>query len=291
MPDERSDWQATRSFANAFREDQVQLGEVSLYLTDWGPRDTRPIVLIHGFNVQSHTWDPIAQTLSARRRVICPDLRGHGRSDWAKSGYYMNSFARDLIALFDHLGIVECDLVGHSLGARVAVAIAAEWTGRVHRLVMSDGGPEMARKGMARGSRKAKERLARTNFASREAALAFYEQAHPEWQAIFRTLHAEHQLRHNWAGQLVERADPELLWAALAAGLRDNEYLWECVNRLQCPALLLWGKTSPYFNETLIAEYHERFGDALSDICCETGHYIPREQPDLFCRLVEDFLR
>lgn len=290
MPDDRPAGSATRLFANAFREHQVNVGEVSLYLTDWGPRDAPAIVLLHGFNVQSHTWDPIAQTLSAKRRVLCPDLRGHGRSEWAKSGYYMQSFARDLMVLLDHFGIVECDLVGHSLGARVAVATAAEWKGRVGKIVMSDGGPEMARTGMERGSRKARERLARTSFASRKAALGFYEEAHPEWQPVFRELHAEHQLRHNWAGELVERADPELLWAALGAGLRDNEYLWECVNRLDCETLLLWGATSPYFNDTLVAEYHERFGDRFTDQRCDTGHYIPREQPDAFCQKVEAFL-
>ena len=43
-----------------------------------------PVVMLHGLNVQCHTWDPIARELAADYHVICMDMRGHGDSDWAR---------------------------------------------------------------------------------------------------------------------------------------------------------------------------------------------------------------
>lgn len=281
---------ATTRYAGNYTEHTVAIGEVELYFTDWNPTAEQAILLIHGVNVQGHTWDPIAAELSKDYRVICPDLRGHGRSGWAESGYWVRLMADDLIALMNRLQILECDVVGHSLGARVAIAFAAQWQGRTKHLILSDAGPEMAMPGLQRGANKAGERAARRGFASPEEALEFYEAAHPEWQPEFRELHVIHQLKENWAGKLVERSDPELFWVTRGPGKLDSEYLWQCAERLSGPTLLLWGERSAYFNKEIVAKYRDRFGGSFSDVRCDTGHYIPRERPDDFVREVRLFL-
>jgi pimeloyl-ACP methyl ester carboxylesterase len=50
---------------------------------------TETLVLVHGLNVQLHTWDPLADQLAQDYRVICVDLRGHGDSGWATEGYHL----------------------------------------------------------------------------------------------------------------------------------------------------------------------------------------------------------
>lgn len=268
----------------------VRIGNRELAYSEW-PADTgRTVLLIHGFNVQRHTWDPIVQMLAGRARFIAPDLRGHGRSSWAEEGYRAADFASDLMVLLDQLGIDACDVVGHSLGARVALAFCDQWRGKLGKLVLSDGGPEHSKAGAVRGAAKGAERLARHGFSSRDEALAFYEVAHPDWYPVFRELHVEHQLKTNWAGKLVERSDPQLYWVTRGAGLKDNAYLWKCAERLRCPSLLMWGVTSAYFDLDLLARYRERFGGDFHDERFETGHYVPREAPGRFAASLAEFL-
>lgn len=87
----------------------------------------RPTVLLHGFlaSAQLNWFAPgIAQTVvDAGRRVIAPDLRGHGESaaPGEPEAWPADVLARDQLALIAHLDLTDYDLVGYSLGARTAV--------------------------------------------------------------------------------------------------------------------------------------------------------------------------
>src|SRR5690606_2756293 len=98
--------------------------------------------LLHGLNVQLHTWDPIASELAKEHRVLCLDLRGHGESDWSREGYWTKDFVKDVHGLLHQLDVVPCVLVGHSLGARIAIAYAGEHPADITHLILSDTGPE-----------------------------------------------------------------------------------------------------------------------------------------------------
>jgi pimeloyl-ACP methyl ester carboxylesterase len=83
-------------------------------------------VLVHGLGLAQRSWDRVAPHLSAEAlRVVTYDQRGHGSSDVA-GDYSPSSFEEDLAAVLDELGLVEKPiLVGHSLGATIALAYAA----------------------------------------------------------------------------------------------------------------------------------------------------------------------
>src|ERR1700730_5370671 len=115
-----------RTFEDEFRDGLLEVNGLRLHYTDWGERSLPAILLVHGLNVQCHTWDPIARPLSKDRRVICLDLRGHGDSDWAREGYPVQAFVKDIRELAEKLGIAPFDYVGHSLGARIGIAYGAE---------------------------------------------------------------------------------------------------------------------------------------------------------------------
>src|SRR5205814_4065260 len=74
------------------------------------------------------------------RRLVAYDLRGRGDSDKPASGYSLAVHGADLLGLLDHLGVQRATLMGHSLGAHIAVAFAATHPERVARLVLFDGG-------------------------------------------------------------------------------------------------------------------------------------------------------
>ncbi|MFN3835508.1 MAG: alpha/beta fold hydrolase [Glycocaulis sp.] len=96
-----------------------------------GEGEGRPVLLIHGFlSDGSSNWidTGIAAALAREgRRVIVPDLRGHGASGRPdeRAGWPADALARDQFALLDHLEIAEFDLAGYSLGARTAVRMLA----------------------------------------------------------------------------------------------------------------------------------------------------------------------
>ena len=106
------------------------IGWLALSLHRMGRADRYPIVMLHGLNVQCHTWDPFARVLADNYHVIAMDMRGHGDSDWSRAGYRVRSMARDVHGLIDALGIGPVHRVGHSAGVRVAIAVAGEKAGR-----------------------------------------------------------------------------------------------------------------------------------------------------------------
>ncbi|MGW4247750.1 alpha/beta fold hydrolase [Nocardia sp. NPDC004722] len=97
-----------------------------------------PVLLVHGMGGDGHTWDRFAAQLIRRgRRVIIPDLRGHGHSAHADS-YRFPEFGNDVLRLCDRLELETVDLVGHSLGGYAISWVAMERPELVRRLVIEE---------------------------------------------------------------------------------------------------------------------------------------------------------
>ncbi|WP_306360461.1 alpha/beta fold hydrolase [Nocardia sp. CC227C] len=106
--------------------------------TDNGSASEVPVVLVHGMGGDGHTWDRFARQLARRgRRVIVPDLRGHGRSAHADS-YLFAEFGGDLLRLCDRIGLESADFVGHSLGGYAVSWLAMQRPELVRRLVIEE---------------------------------------------------------------------------------------------------------------------------------------------------------
>jgi non-heme chloroperoxidase len=89
--------------------------DIEIYYEDHG--SGRPVVLIHGYPLNGHSWERQArQLLAAGRRVITYDRRGFGGSSQPTVGYDYDTFAGDLNALVEHLDLRDADLVGFSMG-------------------------------------------------------------------------------------------------------------------------------------------------------------------------------
>ena len=289
IADDHPAFQGDAAFEGLYQTRTATVDGLSLRFTDWASPSRRALVLIHGFNVQGHTWDPVARALQPYFRILCPDLRGHGGSGWSREGYWSRDFARDLAGLLEQERLEGCDVVGHSLGARVGIALAALYPRLVHRLVLSDAGPELLRAGAQQSTNIGAARLARRGFDTAEEALALYDEVHPEWRPVFRRLHAEFQLRRNWAGKLIECADPDLYWITRSAGQSENPEIWSYARQVQAPTLLLWSEKAGFLDDGMVARYAAAFHDFRA-ISSAAGHYIPRECPGEFCRAVLGFL-
>ena len=120
----------------------LDLSGGDLQVVDEGPPNASPIVLIHCFTCSINWWDRMMPLLTLTHRVIAIDLLGHGGSEKPDSGYSIPNQA-DLVAqALSRLGVREAEVVGHSLGGAVAVALAERSPQLVSRLVILDTAPE-----------------------------------------------------------------------------------------------------------------------------------------------------
>lgn len=107
----------------------------------FGPQGGRPIVAVHGVTSSNRAWQCFAGALVPHGFTIyAPDLRGRGHSNQLPPPFGMENHARDVVALLDHLNLDRVDVVGHSMGGFVTVAMLARYPERVAKAVLIDGG-------------------------------------------------------------------------------------------------------------------------------------------------------
>jgi pimeloyl-ACP methyl ester carboxylesterase len=112
---------------------------VTLAAHEWAGRGPA-VVAIHGLTANHRCWDSVAAALVPDVRLIAYDLRGRGESDKPSTGYSLAIHGEDLAALLEHFGLRRVVLVGHSLGASIALRFAVTRPRAVARLVLIDGG-------------------------------------------------------------------------------------------------------------------------------------------------------
>src|SRR5918995_1921934 len=108
---------------------------VSMYYGEHGSGGT-PLILLHGGIAGGEIFDAIAPRLAERRRVIVPDLQGHGRTAGIDRPLRAEHLADDVAALIEHLGIERADVMGYSLGGAVTWRLAIQHPDRVRRIVV-----------------------------------------------------------------------------------------------------------------------------------------------------------
>ena len=120
------------------------LDGVSLAWAERGAPAAPPVVLLHALGESRTDWEPVANRLAERHRLIAVDLRGHGDSDWP-GVYSFQLMADDVLRLLDHLGLAVVTLLGHSMGGGVAYLLAEQRPDRVDRLILEDAPPPFPR--------------------------------------------------------------------------------------------------------------------------------------------------
>lgn len=112
-----------------------------LQVVEHGPRGASPIVLIHCFTCAIDWWDGMMPALQRRHRVVAVDLLGHGGSEKPASGYSIPHQAELVGQALRQLRVRDAEVVGHSLGGGVAVALAQSSPRLVARVVIVDTPP------------------------------------------------------------------------------------------------------------------------------------------------------
>lgn len=217
-----------------------------LHYLDWGSPHAEVVIAWHGLLRNARDFDSIAQRLSSRFRVICPDTVGRGLSAWSPDPsreYCMDFYVALAESLLDQLGARRCHWLGTSMGGAIGLrAAAGRLRGRIDRLVLNDIGPELAA--------PAVERI--RSYGGRPPSFATVT----ELEAYFRTVYApfgtlnpaqwrhltESSLRRLPDGQVTPHYDPQVV-QQFEQHPHDYDQ-WAAWDSLDLPVLCLRGERS-----------------------------------------------
>ncbi|MBC8002025.1 MAG: alpha/beta hydrolase [Opitutaceae bacterium] len=129
---------------------------LSLFARDYpgvGGEARLPVICLHGLTRNSSDFETLAPFIaSLGRRVIVPDVRGRGLSQWDANHdrYVPQTYAKDVKELLDALGIAKAVFLGTSMGGIIMMMLAARQRGRISAVVLNDVGPKVSPEGIAR---------------------------------------------------------------------------------------------------------------------------------------------
>jgi pimeloyl-ACP methyl ester carboxylesterase len=282
---------ATETAATQGEDGYLTLHGLRHHYLRWGPPEGDAVVLLHGLMNNARYWEHIAWRLQPEYTVFAPDLRGHGETEHAPGGYLVWAFAMDLREFVEQLDLEAFDLVAHSIGSRVAMAYARDHSHRLKHLVLADMGPQMADAG-ARGIRKSTgESRKAPGFPTEAEALEYFAGLYPGAPADFlrRQLAASLTLDEA-SGHLVFRFDPAIHQATGRAALVEIPFLWESLEHITCPTLVIRAEKSKVLSREIAEEMVRRLPRARFVEIPDAGHQVPLHQPDAFVAAVKEFL-
>lgn len=254
---------------------------VELNFQDTGPAGEHPLVVLHGLFGSADNWRSHVKKWQGQRRVIAVDLRNHGESPHAPSMNYAD-MADDVVALLDRLAIERCDLLGHSMGGKVAISLARRFPERLVSLIVADIAP-VAYAHDHDTIIAAMRRVEEGRPTSRKAADALLAEQ-IETLAIRQFL-ATNLVRNDndkvlrWRVGLDEIETDYAAIAAEPAG--DGSY--------QGPTLVVRGGQSDYVSDALLPQLHEVLPRA-EVVTLNAGHWLHAEAPEAFQQAVNAFL-
>jgi pimeloyl-ACP methyl ester carboxylesterase len=249
--------------------------------------DGEPLfLLVHGLADNLFVWSQFVASVAAQGSCVAIDLRGHGGSQWDPIGHYTVALhAADLLLAAEALQLGSFILVGHSIGADVAIHIAATNPERVRALVIVDGGP---------GTKSATAAVIKHLLAKQRRP---YRSIDEYAGAIGRRL-----------GVLEIAPLQELAAAGLCVGAnggfelnfdprvaqvmvdRNDDELWDLLQVVRCDILVIRGARSAVLPQGAADAMVQKLERCSLSTIPASGHAVMLENPEYFQAAVGQFL-
>lgn len=205
------------------RDEFVAAGDLTFHYIRWGEQGS-PIICIHGLTFNAFCFQTLADELATHHQLYAYDLRGRGDSDKPAEGYSVPIHAADLAKLIDAWGLKRPVLVGHSLGALIALYFSTHYPEKLSKLVLIDAGaplPWSTPEEQPAWLTASINRLGTSvpsfdEYTQRLKAAPFLG---PYWNNYIQ-LYFEHDVRHNSDGSVVSKC---YRGGVIEEGLHYNE--------------------------------------------------------------------
>lgn len=256
---------------------------LTLAARDYRGRDDRPaIVCLPGLTRNSRDYKQLSERLAGEWRVVAPDFRGRGKSEYAKDPmtYLPATYAADTALMLEALGIGRFVAVGTSLGGLVTMALAATLKDRIAGAVLNDVGPELDPVGLGRIRTYVGKGQAFPTWLHAARALA-EGQGHvypgyelEDWLAMAKRLY-----RLNSGGRIVLDYDMKIAEPFKVLGNEAPDDLWALFHQLDdAPLLVVRGATSDVLSDPVARRMIERPHAELVTVS-DTGHAPTLTEP------------
>ena len=253
----------------------------------------KPVILIHGFGGSMWQWEyqylPLAQT----HRVLIPDLIGSGLSDKPEATYSPKHLVKNFLEFMNSLEIDQATLIGNSMGAGLAMAMALDYPDRVDRLVLISGFPAQVEKSVASPQYRQflhyrpplwlatiGNRLAGRGTTERLLKEIVYQQELISDSVIDRSFH--NRQRGGLLTPLYSLLDHIDTW--------DEQYGQRLTN-ISHPTLLLWGDHDRVFPLQVGKQVQNSLPQAEWHVIPKAGHLPQWERPHVVNPLILSFLK
>jgi pimeloyl-ACP methyl ester carboxylesterase len=282
------------------QEKTFDTGEVIINYAE-GPASGEPLIMLHGVAARWQSGVPLMPSLMSRWHVYALDFRGHGKSGRVPGTYQIPSYARDVTRFVQQVIQRPVVIFGHSLGGRVALALAAELPDMVRALVIADTPlttkslGEQAEFFKAFGSWR-EIALSDLSLDGMVAALAGLPVApgNPESSLTFGEVSGWDQAYLRFTARHLRLVDPEILadMETGPAGVASQMDVLGMLPQVTCPTLFLQGnpELGGLLKEDDVLQALSVMPSAIRVRIDRAGHDIHLQDAEAACRAVMFFL-
>lgn len=284
----------------ACQSDYLDVRGRRLHVRSWGGESAPLLVLLHGWCDVSASWQFVVEEFQRDWRVLAPDWRGFGLSEWNNDVYWFPNYIADLDAVLQHYSPHEpVRLVGHSLGGNAACLYAGIRPARVAGLVNLEGlglrrhAPEEAAERYANWLDQLRDTPTFRSYPDRLAFAARLRKENPRLSEEKARFLAEHMGEDDGAGGIHLAADPFHRWVnPIIYRVEEAMAIWRQVT---APVLWVTAADSVIFKQLFAvdsADYRNRiacFRDIREVTLEDCGHNLQHDQPQKVARLIEEF--
>jgi pimeloyl-ACP methyl ester carboxylesterase len=242
-------------------------------------------LLLHGGAANTHWWDWVAPDLAHDFQVFALDFPGHGQSMWPRSPRYrMLDFVAAVVGFAKALRISRLDLVGHSMGGKVGMLVAARRPRLVDHLVVVDATPDVSADGLAEMRRIATRPL--RLFPTQRMAARSFRLIPPETAASPARLRAlaTRSARCWGRGRWSIGPDREFFGRVIP------QVAWPLLPRIHSPTLILRAERSGILSRRTAAKMHDAIPRASLLEVPDTYHHLTLERPRVVAGTIRRFL-
>jgi esterase len=252
---------------------------IELFTRDFGDGSGPPMVVLHGLLGSSRNWLSAGNDLASHWSVSALDLRNHGKSPHADTMNY-DTMVEDVLGWMDTRGIEQVDLMGHSMGGKVSMALACRYPHRVRQLIVVDIAPKFYFSNGHRAEFAAMHELSLIELKSRGEAELKMEGRVPDWgMRKFITTNLERTESGTWRWAI----NLPLIGASLPE-LEKNPLV--PVDRFTGDTLFILGGKSRYVNDSDHDVIRRHFPAVKIETIAGSGHNPHMEARAEFVRTV-----
>jgi pimeloyl-ACP methyl ester carboxylesterase len=284
------------------RDKFIDAQGLSLHYLEWGEPVGEPLVLVHGFLDQAHSWSPFVAALQELIKqplwIIAPDCRGHGDSGWVGAGgyYHFPDYVLDLDRIVQGLGIKTMKLIGHSMGGTISFLYTGSFPQRVARLVLIEGigppsmafsdAPARMEKWIAEVNQRGRKHF--RQYSSVAAGAEQLRQTNLRLDAELALHLARSGMKQSSAGKWVWKFDP--LHRTTAPQPFYAAQAIEFLRRIACPVLIVDGAESRQIPRHDSKQRLEEIRDRKQVVIENAGHMVHQDNPLALAKVIAEFL-